>query len=114
MADEVRADPVELAKLAGTTLDTAGDLGDAWRSVRPELAVPAAAFGNLPAGQGVHRAHQAAAADGGTGVDRLVAVYEGDVDRLYRVSFAYQQADREAAARARRATHPGPGGLRAE
>ena len=30
---------------------------------------------------------------------RLVTVYEGDVDRLYRVAFAYQQADSDAAAR---------------
>ena len=114
MADEVRADPTELARLAGTTLTASGDLADAWRTVQPELAVPAAAFGNLPAGQGVHRTHQAATGDGGTGVDRLVAVHEGDVDRLYRVSFAYQQADREAAARARRAGRSGPGGPQAE
>jgi hypothetical protein len=110
MGDEVRADPVELAKLAGKTLDASIELGDGWRQAQADLAVPAAAFGNLPAGQGVHRAHVAAAEDGDRGVGRLVAVYEGDVDRLYRVAFAYQQADREAARR----THRSGGGMRAE
>jgi len=103
MGDEVRADPVELAKLAGKTLDASIELGDGWRTAQASLAVPAAAFGNLSAGQGVHRSHTAAAEDGDRGIGRLVAVYEGDVDRLYRVAFAYQQADREAAERNRRA-----------
>jgi len=103
VADEVRADPAELAKLAGKTLDASIELGDGWRTAQGVLAVPATAFGNLSAGQGVHRSHVAAAEDGDTAINRLVAVYEGDVDRLYRVAFAYQQADREAAERARRA-----------
>ncbi|MEE6263044.1 hypothetical protein [Plantactinospora sonchi] len=103
MADEVRAEPSELVKLAGTTLDASIALGDGWRAAQPAFSVPEAAFGILSAGQGVHRSHVAAAEDGDTAVNRLVAVYEGDVDRLYRVAFAYQQADQEAAARARRA-----------
>ena len=110
MADEVRADPAELARLAGRTLDASIELGDGWRGAQAELAVPAAAFGNLAAGQGVHRSHVAAVEDGDRGIGRLVAVYEGDVDRLYRVAFAYQQADREAARRQHRAG----GGRRAE
>ncbi|MBF9132334.1 hypothetical protein I0C86_25795 [Plantactinospora sp. S1510] len=103
MGDEVRADPAALAKLAGATLDASIELGDGWRGGQAALTVPAAAFGNLSAGQGAHRSHVAATEDGDTAVNRLVAVYEGDVDRLYRVAFAYQQADREAAERARRA-----------
>lgn len=112
MAEEIRADPVELAKLAGRTLDASIALGDGWRTARAALTVPAAAFGNLGASPGVQRSHEAAAEDGDTGIGRLVGVYEGDVDRLYRVAFAYQQADQEAARRARQA-HPG-GGRRIE
>jgi hypothetical protein len=33
---------------------------------------------------------------------RIVQVYENDVDKLYRVAFAYRQADSEAAERQRR------------
>ena len=110
MADEVRADPTELAKLAGKTLDAAIELGDGWRTAQADLAVPAAAFGVLPAAQGVHRSMVATVEDGDQGIGRLVAVYEGDVDRLYRVAFAYQQADREAARR----VHRGGGRQRAE
>ena len=110
MAKEVRADPVALAKLADTTLDASIGLGNGWRGAQAAVGVPASAFGVLPASAGVHRAHQATAEDADTGIGRLVAVYEGDVDRLYRVAFAYLQADREAAARTRRAG----GGQRAE
>jgi hypothetical protein len=114
MPDEVRAEPVELARLAGRTLDAAVDLEDGWRRAQRDLAIPATAYGTLSAGQGIHRAHAAATEDGDAAVSCLVAVYEGDVDRLYRVSFAYQQADREAAERADRARQVGPGSLRAK
>lgn len=99
MVDEVRADPVELAKLAGKTLDAAGELGDAWRNAQPGLAIPAAAFGNLSASGAAYSSHRQASEDGDTATGRLIAVYEGDVDRLYRVAFAYQQADQDAASR---------------
>ena len=109
MADEVRADPTALAKLADATLDASIGLGNGWRAAQSAVAPPASAFGNLPASGGVHRAHRSAAEEADTGTGRLIAVYEGDVDRLYRVAFAYQQADREAAERARRAGGRGPG-----
>jgi hypothetical protein len=103
MAKEVRAKPEEIANLAGETLEASIELGDALRDAQPSLSVPAAAFGNAPVGAGVQRAHQAFADDASTAVGRLVGVHEGDVDRLYQVAFAYQQADREAAAALARA-----------
>ncbi len=105
MAEEVRADPLTLGRLARTTLDASGRLADAWSDVAAAVAAPVAAFGNLAAGPLVHGAAQAAAEAATTTVDRLVAVHEGDVDRLYRTAFAYEQADRAAAQRSRR-----PGG----
>ncbi len=101
VTDEIRAQPAELARLAGTTLDASIKLGDGWRNAQAALAIPAAAFGNLSSSAGVHRAHAATAEDGETSINRMMAVYEGDVDRLYRVAFAYQQADAAAAQRNR-------------
>jgi len=110
MGAEVRADPVEIAKLAQRTLTASIELGDGWAAAHPGLSVPVAAFGNLGAGQRLQRSQVAATEDADTAVGRLVAVYEGDVDRLYRVAFGYQQADREAAERNRRSR----GGMRFE
>lgn len=78
MADEVRAEPRQLARHAGQTLDAAIDLDDGWRRAQPDLAVPASAFGTLPAGGGVHRVHVATTEDAVRAIGQLVAVYEGD------------------------------------
>ncbi|GAA1753775.1 hypothetical protein [Luedemannella helvata] len=108
MADEVRANPEELAKLAGTTLDTSIALGDGWTDARTDLAVPVAAFGNLAASAGASSAHTTAVENADTAVGRLVAVFEGDVDRLYRCAFTYQQADQEAERKLREAEQRHP------
>jgi hypothetical protein len=102
MVIEVRADPEELAKLASDTLTASEQLGDGHRDAYADLAVPASAFGNTTLGAAAHGAHDAALAASEIAVGRLVVVQEGDVDRLYRVAFAYQQADAEANARNQR------------
>jgi hypothetical protein len=103
MGDEVRADPQALARLAKATLGGADGMSAAWSAAQGGLAPSGDAFGNsLGAGRCALAAAEAQAAMNDTW-RQVVGVYEGDVDRLYRVAFAYQQADREAAERQRRA-----------
>jgi hypothetical protein len=106
MATEVRADPAELAQLAKANLTASIELGDAFRNGQGSIAVPVEAFGNATVGASVHASHQAAADDADTAVGRLVAVYEGDADKLYQVAFVYEKADEDEAAKLR---HRGPG-----
>jgi hypothetical protein len=92
----MQIDPTQLARLAKTTLDGSVELAAAWDDARPELSVPATAFGALPGMEVLHRAQLVATEEAGTAVGRLVDVHEGDVDRLYRVAFACQQGDLSA------------------
>lgn len=96
MGDEVRADPEELVRLAKATLAAADGMTAAWSSAQGGVAPAGAAFGNTAEGGALAEA----VAEGQAGVDdtwrEITGVYEGDVDRLYRVAFAYQQADRAA------------------
>ncbi|HYN93248.1 MAG TPA: type VII secretion target [Pilimelia sp.] len=109
MGDEVRAEPEKLVRLAKTTLGNADGMTSAWSSAQGAVTPAGSAFGNtLEGGQCAVVAAEAVAAMDDTW-RQVVGVYEGDVDRLYRVAFAYQQADREAAERLRK----GPGMRRA-
>jgi hypothetical protein len=98
---EVRADPVEVTRVAAQMLLCSEHLADAWSNAQAALAVAASAFGNSAGGPGVHASHQATIADADVAVGRLVAVLEGDTDRLYRIAFAYQKADDDADRRLR-------------
>lgn len=98
-AKETRADFTEMARLAGEVLKAADGISDALRTGRDSFTVPVAAFGNSPGGPAVHSAHEAVTEQGGSTIETLVGVLEGDVDRIYRVAFAYRQADQEAAHR---------------
>ncbi|GAB2617914.1 hypothetical protein Aab01nite_31460 [Paractinoplanes abujensis] len=107
MGDEVRADPQALVRLAKTTLGGADGMTAAWSAAQGGVTPAGSAFGNsLEGGRGAAAATEAAAAMDDTW-RQVTAVYESDVDKLYRVAFAYQQADREAAERQRR-TGGGP------
>jgi hypothetical protein len=97
MANEVRAHPATLAELAKHTLEASIQLGDGFRGAQAALALPVSAFGDSTVAAGVHASAQAAADDADTAVGRLVAVYEGDVDKLYQTAAAYQRADEESA-----------------
>src|SRR3712207_5696838 len=90
---EVRVEPTRLVKLAEITLETARTLADAWSAAQGDLSVPGEAFGRLSGGQQVHQAHVACVDAADVGVGRQVAVYESDVDKLYRCAFVYRQQD---------------------
>jgi hypothetical protein len=94
---EVRADPVELTRLADAMLTASQGVGDGWRGAQGPLAVPAEAFGDSAGAAGVCTAHEASVNGADVAVGRLVAVLEGDMDRLYRIAFAYKKADDDAA-----------------
>jgi hypothetical protein len=103
MADEVRAEPDAIVRLAKATLGAADAMSDGWSAAQGGVAPTVSAFGNSAAGASVSAAIDGAEAATDSTWRRIVDVYEGDVDRLYRVAFAYQQADTEAAERQRRA-----------
>jgi hypothetical protein len=106
MADpEVRADPVELTRLAEQMLTASQQIGDGWRGAQGSLAIAAGACGDTPAAPTVLAEHQSSVDDADVTVGRLVAVLENDMDALYRVAFAYQKADEEAERKFRQ-THP--------
>ena len=95
--DEVRADYVELSRLAQTVLDAADAITDGLATARESLSIPSQAIGNTSAGPSVHSAHESLSEQGATATERVVEVLEGDSDRLYGVAFAYQKADQESA-----------------
>jgi hypothetical protein len=101
---EVRADPIELTRLADQLMRSSQQLADAWRQAQGSLALPATAAGDSSRGPAVIRAHEATSDDADVAVGRLVAVLEGDMDRIYRIAFAYKKADDDAEAKLRR-TH---------
>jgi hypothetical protein len=109
MVDDIRADPVELTRLAGDVLRASQRLADAWRSAQDGLAVPLSAFGNSDGAAGVRDSHAAVISDAEITIGRQVAVLEGDMDRLYRVAFAYRRHEQDEQANLRRAAaglHP--------
>lgn len=106
MAEEVRADPVALARLAQSYLDNSQDLAGSLRAVRGDSVLSAADFGKVaPAGR-LHGAYTGIAGSAGTAIERVISVLEVDNESLLRVAFAYQQTDEEAA---RRMPPPGRG-----
>ncbi|MEV8509885.1 hypothetical protein AB0368_34375 [Actinoplanes sp. NPDC051475] len=102
MADEVRADPDAIVRLAKATLAGADTMTDGWSAAQGVVVPPGDAYGNSSAGPAIAAAAAGAEAAMDATWRRIVGVYEGDVDRLFRVAFAYQQADSEAAERQRR------------
>lgn len=96
MATEVRADPIELTRLAGTFLRASQRLGDALRTAQAAVTPPLTAYGDTAGGPPLHAAEDTCVEGAGLAVGRLVEVLEGNVDRLYRIAFAYEQADLHA------------------
>ena len=103
MAAEVRADPEAIVRLARATLAGADDMSGAWSKAQGVVLPGAGAFGNATAGPAFATACASVTSAADSTWRRLVAVREGDVDRLYRVAFAYQESDAAAAERLRRA-----------
>lgn len=96
MATEVRADPTELTRLAATFLKASQRLGDALRAAQASVTPPVTDYGDTSGAAPLHKAEDGAVEPAGLAVGRLVEVLEGDVDRLYRIAFAYEQADLRA------------------
>jgi uncharacterized protein YukE len=103
--NEVRVDPAAVTRVAGRMLRASQSLSDAWRQAQGPLAVPGPAFGDSVGAGTALAAAQDTVDGGGVAVERLVAVLEGDMDRLHRIAFDYKKADDDAAADLRR-THP--------
>ncbi len=92
---ELQADPEDLARLAGEVLASADGIMEALAASRGPSMLPLAAFGNTTAGPDLHLAYERAIAAGARTSERLLEVLEGDVDRLFRVAFAYQELEDE-------------------
>jgi hypothetical protein len=108
MAQEIRADPDALIALAGACLAAADSLGSHYRTGLCDLALPGAAFGDLPAAPAAALTAERLLADAQDAVSGLVAVLEGDADRLLGTAFAYREADRQADIRVGGARRPTP------
>jgi hypothetical protein len=96
MATDIRVDPRQLTRLAATVLAASQDLADGWRTAKNGLALPRKAFGTVRHAAAAYQAHQSTVDRADTTIGRQVSILEDDVDRLYRVAFAYEQADLEA------------------
>jgi hypothetical protein len=96
MATDIRVDPRQLTRLSATILTASQDLADSWRTAKNRLALPQKAFGTIRHAAAVHQAHQSTVDLADTTIGRQVSILEDDVDRLYRVAFAYEQADLDA------------------
>ena len=99
MAKEIRADPGALSDLADASLAAAERLGDHFRTGYRHLPVPVSVFGTLSGAAAVHGTCAMVLQDAQTAITELVAVLEGDAERLWRTAFAYQEADRTAGMR---------------
>jgi hypothetical protein len=103
MGEDLRASPVELTRLATDVLTASQQIRDSWANGQGDLAIPGTAFGNSNGANGVRDSHQATMDEGDVTIGRHVAVLEGDVDRLYRVAFAYEKFEEDEAVRIRKA-----------
>ncbi|MEV0649119.1 hypothetical protein AB0I28_28080 [Phytomonospora sp. NPDC050363] len=98
MTDELRADPVELATLAGSTLRIGKDLRTASAEGRAEAQLPSVVFGNSGDAPECERYHSDVLEAADRALSTLADVFEADADRLLLTAFAYKSTD-EAEAR---------------
>jgi hypothetical protein len=96
MAKEIRADPGALSDLADASLAAAERLGDHFRGGYRHLPLPPSAFGTLSGAAALHGTCTLLLQDAQAVLTEVVAVLEGDADRLLRTAFAYHEADRRA------------------
>jgi hypothetical protein len=101
MSGEVRADPVELARVAQSCLDGSQDLATALSTARADTMLSTSDFGNVANAGRQSEAYHGVEGSAGTAVERLITVLEVDNESLLRAAFAYQQADEEAERRLR-------------
>ena len=94
--DEMSADPVALARLAGAFLTASQRLSDALTTAQARVSPPATVYGDTTGAARLHTANELAVEKAGLAAGRLIEVLEGDVDRLYQLVSVYEQADRQA------------------
>jgi hypothetical protein len=92
-SDDLDVPPSELLRLGERNLEVSRDFAAGWRRIRPDVAVPASALGNLPAGARLVEMTTDALEAGADVCDLVVRVHERDTDRLIGAAFAYQQQD---------------------
>jgi hypothetical protein len=93
---DIRANYVEVARLAADVLAGSQQHDDGWRRAKRDLAPPASVFGNSKAGASLSEAHANVVDEADIAIGREVGVLEDDVDRLYRVAFAYEKQEADA------------------
>jgi hypothetical protein len=96
---DVQADPIELARLADRMLQASEAIGDAWHGAQAFVDVPMNAFGDSRQAKALAVGYGSALDAADITLSRMATVLEGDMDRLYRVAFAYQKTDLDAAGR---------------
>jgi hypothetical protein len=106
MSSEIRADPIELGRVARVFLRESQELGDALRDAQSSAAPPTTSYGDTEGAASLHRAVAGATEAAGQAVGSLVEVLEVNVELLYRLAFAYDEAIRAARRALEEAPHP--------
>lgn len=94
---EVLAKPVKLAQLSQDLVDISGNVRTSLSATRGSGLIDSTAFGNSTGVEAVAKACNSVFEKGGTAVEDLAEVLEGDIDRVLRMAFSYQQTDEENA-----------------
>lgn len=92
----MRTQAAELDRLAHSTLEIAELLGDEWRPNNGLLTPASGAYPSVTGVDALRRAHESVADAADIAVRRLLAVMEGDAERVWRVAAAYAEADERA------------------
>lgn len=90
---EVLAKPGKLAQLSQDLVDISGNVRDSLSTTRSSGLIDSTAFGNSEGVEAVATAYNAVFEKGGTAVEDLAEVLEGDIDRVLRMAFSYQETD---------------------
>jgi len=107
VAGGIRADPLLMAHSAAEMLTASAILGEGARRALLALDAPDSAYGCTGAARRLARILQTSGHEVRATVARLTASLEGDADRLYRIAFAWQEADESAARRVAGRRQPG-------
>ncbi|MET7400783.1 hypothetical protein ABZS66_45620 [Dactylosporangium sp. NPDC005572] len=97
MADEVRADPVALTRLAYNMLLVSRSVNGAWTDAQSGLALPVEAFGDTLSAPQVGKLHGQVVDSVSITTGRFVGVLENMMDALYGVAFTYKAVDQGSA-----------------
>ncbi|ADD42538.1 hypothetical protein [Stackebrandtia nassauensis] len=94
---EVLAKPVKLAQLSQDLTTISGEVRKGLSSTRESGLIDSSAYGNSTGVEAVANAYNSVFEKGGTAVEDLTEVLEGDIDRVLRMAFSYQETDEKNA-----------------